>query len=330
MSEILNQGREIYHPILSIVICTRDRLENLKEALESLEHQISTKNNVELLIIDNNSKDGTEQFIKEYCNKKNRHYFCEEKIGLANARNRGWLEAKGDFIGYTDDDAILPENWIDEALLIIAQKKYMIFGGPYYPFYKDMKPYWFKDDYGSSYWLPNKETELENNFLVGGNMFIHRKLLEESGGFPTQFGMSGNKLGYGEETYFQIKLLETNKNIKIFFSPRLYILHLVSKNKLSPFWGLKRYLIQGSNMFYHDYINSSNKKMKWITSFLISLLTIPIISFILVLDGTIGFIARNRKKYPFWQNYVYEKGKKYGVKIGYFLKPFSISPFLKC
>lgn len=307
---------------LSVIICTRNRLENLKEALESLEIQVKNREEVEIIVIDNKSSDGTVEWLKNYQKVGNLRFFIEENIGLSHARNRGWREAQGEFICYTDDDAILPLNWINEALSIIIKNEYKIFGGPYYPFYRDDKPYWFKDEYGSSNWLPQKETFLENDYLVGGNMFFKKELLEECGGFPTQFGMSGNKLGYGEETYLQKKILQTHQNIKIFFTPRLCILHLVSKKKQSPYWNIKRYTKQGSDMFHYDYLNASNKYVKLFFAILKSIIFLPILYIVIVIEGTIGLLFRNRNKYPFWQNFIYEKGKRYGRLLGYFCEPF--------
>ena len=54
--------------ILSIVICTYNRKSLLELCLNSITEQTTIYNNkkIEIIIIDNNSNDGTKQFIKQY------------------------------------------------------------------------------------------------------------------------------------------------------------------------------------------------------------------------------------------------------------------------
>jgi len=301
--------------LLSVVICTHNRQDDLINALNSLTGQITTRDDVELIIVDNQSSDGTADLLNQFCQgKHNIRSVYEEKIGLSNARNRGWREAVGAFVGYTDDDALLPDQWVKTALEIIRQSKYPLFGGPYIPFYKLEKPIWFKDAYGSSYWLPDEERVLTDRYLVGGNMFIRRDLLESYGGFSEKYGMSGSNLGYNEETNFQIRLLKSEPQTKIFFTPRLYIRHLVSDKKMQLSWPVKRYLKQGGDKFRSDKSNNLNP---WNRLFLFNLAKIPVVLIIGFIDLGLLIIFRSRKKYPHWQNYIYENIKRYAYQIGY-------------
>lgn len=301
--------------LLSVVICTHSRLPDLINALDSLKDQVIGRNDVELIIIDNHSQDGTAVFLADFCqNTPNIRSIFEPNIGLSNARNRGWKEAHGLYIGYTDDDALLPSSWISEAVDIIIQEKFPLFGGPYYPYYQKEKPDWFKDDYGSSYWLPEKESFLTDRYLVGGNMFIRRDILEAAGGFSPQYGMSGGKLGYNEETNFQINLLKTEQEIKIFFTPRLFIHHLVADQKMDPFFPFKRYYKQGSDKYRFE--KADFEKSKFFKK-VFNLVKIPFIFCAGTIDLVLLLLVRNRKKYPHWQNYIYERSKRYAYEMGY-------------
>src|SRR5262245_54525978 len=103
------------HVMLSVVICTYNRAERLRETLESL-RKIRTPAGIawELLLIDNNSSDDTKAVALGFA----RHfgwalrYIFEEKAGLCHARNRGVKEARGEIIAFTDDDCIADHNWI--------------------------------------------------------------------------------------------------------------------------------------------------------------------------------------------------------------------------
>jgi hypothetical protein len=47
-------------------------------------------------------------------------------------------------MGYLDDDARVPSEWLSVATEIAIQKASAAFGGPYYTFYDRQKPKWFK------------------------------------------------------------------------------------------------------------------------------------------------------------------------------------------
>jgi glycosyltransferase involved in cell wall biosynthesis len=104
----------------TIVIPTYNGATKLPIVLEKLQAQTKTENiNWEILIIDNNSKDATEKIVKEYQEnwkyKFELRYIFEAEQGLAFARSRGVKEAKGELIGFLDDDNLPAINWVYEA-----------------------------------------------------------------------------------------------------------------------------------------------------------------------------------------------------------------------
>ena len=63
--------------VLSIIICTYNRVKFLELCVNSILNQIKEKN-IELIIIDNNSNDNTKQYIKDH--KSNIiKYYLEKK-----------------------------------------------------------------------------------------------------------------------------------------------------------------------------------------------------------------------------------------------------------
>lgn len=95
---------------LSIVIITWNQLSFLQECLRSLE-PVMQREDVEVIVVDNGSKDGTCQFLTENypqilfiqnnCNK-----------GVAYARNRGLEIARGEKVLFLDNDTIVNKNAI--------------------------------------------------------------------------------------------------------------------------------------------------------------------------------------------------------------------------
>ena len=301
---------------ISVVVCTFNRADHLSRLLDSIESQTLSKNRYEVIIVDNNSTDDTPDIARAFC-EEHSNVVCvtEENQGLAHARNRGMEEARGVFVAYTDDDAVLPETWLEKAANIISKCGYAALGGPYYPFYEQKKPYWYKDEYGSSSWLPKEECFLEEKFLVGGNMFYRKDFLKAVNGFPVDYGMSGGSLGYGEETYMQIKMRNKFPVVKTYFSPDMYIKHLVDKKKMRVFWPIRRYFTQGMDAQRHENKNRVGQKAVQENRAMIILRLLK-----LVLRMAYEFLVkiqfRNKDKFTYWQNYVYNRGQYYGYNFG--------------
>ncbi|MBI2251358.1 MAG: glycosyltransferase family 2 protein, partial [Armatimonadetes bacterium] len=100
-------------PAISIVIPTYNRLNTLKLALDSLVNQNFPKEQYEILICDNNSTDGTKEWINNL-NQFNLKYLRGENKGRSGARNRGIKASKGEIILFTDADIIADGNLLKE------------------------------------------------------------------------------------------------------------------------------------------------------------------------------------------------------------------------
>lgn len=104
----------------SVVIPTYNGARYLAGLLSRLEEQVDTGNiSWEIVVVDNNSSDNTSAIAKEYQNNWDKPFplsYCfEPKQGLAFARHRGVKEAKGEFVGFVDDDAIPAPDWVAKA-----------------------------------------------------------------------------------------------------------------------------------------------------------------------------------------------------------------------
>ena len=101
---------------LTVAIPTYNGQNRLPKMLERLENQIGTEQiSWEILIVDNNSKDDTAKVIQEYQAKVPIRYCFEAEQGAAFARLRAVREAKGELIGFLDDDNLPAPDWIAQA-----------------------------------------------------------------------------------------------------------------------------------------------------------------------------------------------------------------------
>lgn len=230
--------------MVSIIICTRNRVEILAECLQAILNLEMDKNCYEIVLVDNNSSDNTFQFAKKILSHLPHHQvILEDKIGLGFARNTGFKAAKSSFVTYVDDDAIVNSNYLERVFWLVNNIEFDALGGRYFPWYKFGKPKWFKDEWGGNKCWANEIIELKAGFISGGISIFRKKILEELGGFPTDLGMTGNKIAYGEETLLQVRMRE--KGYKIYFDPELQMRHLVPKYKLKISWFIKSAFAQG-------------------------------------------------------------------------------------
>lgn len=100
-------------PAVSVIVTTYNRLSLLKETISSILAQ--TFLGYELLIIDNCSNDGTEQYVEELASKySNVRYFRNNNNGvIAINRNIGLNNAKGDLVAFCDDDDLWEANKLE-------------------------------------------------------------------------------------------------------------------------------------------------------------------------------------------------------------------------
>lgn len=103
-------------PFVSVVVCTRDRTEQLRIALDSLLELEYP--NYEIIVVDNAPKtQATAELVNHYANHSEKiHYTLEHRPGLSFARNCGLNCARGEVIAYTDDDIIADPHWLTEVV----------------------------------------------------------------------------------------------------------------------------------------------------------------------------------------------------------------------
>ena len=239
--------------VLSITICTYNRIEYLKKCLKSILDQTQGSEIIEINIIDNNSTDTTKDYVTELQKKfPEVNYFVEKRQGISFARNLSFEVCKGMFLAFVDDDAVINKNWL-EALLneLKNQNEDIIYGGPIYPNFESVPEDWidkdyfirkFKDTDGFLGTIKSKEG------FSGGNMCIAKNLFLKSEKFNTEIGMTGGNLGLGEEPDFFYKLVMKNKDVKLYNISEMSITHSEASYKLEKEY-LKERIILNANQF---------------------------------------------------------------------------------
>lgn len=108
----------------SIIIPTRNRKEYLKEAIESILNQ--EEKNIQIIVIDDNSNDGTEKMIEEYYSENDKILYIKNSKSLFahNSRKKGYNYAIGKYIIFMDDDDFyIDKSFFKKALIIFKDNK---------------------------------------------------------------------------------------------------------------------------------------------------------------------------------------------------------------
>ena len=103
---------------VSVIIPVYNTKGYLSQCFDSLVNQ--TLEDIEILVVDDGSTDGSAQIIKEYEQKYPQKFkgFFKENGGQASARNLALKYAKGEYLGFVDSD-----DWVDAEMYTEMYKK---------------------------------------------------------------------------------------------------------------------------------------------------------------------------------------------------------------
>lgn len=187
--------KQIY---ISIVVCTYNRREMLRRALDSLMYQKTDGGfTYEILIVDDGSTDGTRDVVKEIASRSPVpvRYVREERMGISCARNRGIKESSGEWIAFCDDDELADVNWLKNLYDITVKKGADFVGGAVLlglskEHLSRVGPIW-RSHLGERLFY---KKPVKCNYKIippGGNRLVSRKVFDSVGLFDTSMLMGG-------------------------------------------------------------------------------------------------------------------------------------------
>ena len=226
---------------LTVVIATYNRADSLLRTLRSLDGQTLDHNLWEIVVVNNNSKDDTEQkvseFIEQYKDRLNIRLFLETEQGISPARNRGYREGSGEYFVFLDDDEEFDPELLSSYIdFFDSHPDAAEAGGEIIPMYDYDRPRWLS---------PLTEVLLTGRFNkgnkimvfkpgkypFGGNLGIRRSTAEKYGLFSPKLGRSGDQLLGGEEKDFANRLQSAGE--KIYYLPAAKIYHVIPREKMT-------------------------------------------------------------------------------------------------
>ncbi len=230
---------------ISLIICTRNRAQTLSDCLQSIKDYWVFDQVSEILVIDNNSSDQTNQIVSDFKHKIKPNdilYFKENEIGLSHARNRAIKESSATWLFYIDDDAKITDDF-QKQLYKTLGFEFEAFTGTYIPYYIKEKPKWLSENFGRKKIHATDIGPISIDGMCGSAFGIKTEIIKSVGGFPLNMGMNDSTIAYGEETYVE-KLLQL-RNYTIGINPHLIVEHLVDSRKYKFRWHLRSAIAMG-------------------------------------------------------------------------------------
>jgi len=120
MSEIINMQRNNTMPLVSIITVCYNSVKTLEQTIQSVINQ--TYSNIEYVIIDGGSTDGTVDIIKKY-EDKIAYWISEPDKGIYDAMNKGIIKSTGEIVGILNSDDWYHRNAVSNAVFSFIEKK---------------------------------------------------------------------------------------------------------------------------------------------------------------------------------------------------------------
>ena len=113
------------NPFVSVVIPVKNEAGILRDCLESLSRLDYPKERLEIILADGRSTDNTKEIGLAYGVK----IVTNAKGIVSSGRNRGFEEAKGELIAFTDADCIFDVSWLKNSPKYFSDEKVAGIGG---------------------------------------------------------------------------------------------------------------------------------------------------------------------------------------------------------
>ncbi len=174
-------------PLVSIIMPTYNRKNVIGEAIDSCLRQ--TYDNIEIIICDDHSNDGTKEYVINRISKDSRIKICENpegKKGANAARNTAIRMAKGKYLTFLDTDDYLLDDSIENRIKVFEEnrKVALVYGNVYFE-HKGRRNKWiyhnlYKEGVKQKKFLmENLSLCIQNSIMIKTEVLKHIGMLDE-------------------------------------------------------------------------------------------------------------------------------------------------------
>lgn len=223
---------------LSIIIPVYNNWNYTEKCLESVfRHTEDDTDDFEVVVVDDNSKDGTFYHINEFRSKHENLLYLrnEENLGFSGTCNRGAANASGEYLIFLNNDTIVTEQWAGQLLNTISANRDIWMAGARC-LYPDGTlqhagvafPEHFRYHLGHIYrsapgCFPLANYEKDYQCVTAACMIIRKEDFDELEGFDTAY-----RNGF-EDVDLCLRIIKKGKRIR--YQPGCTIIHYESKSE---------------------------------------------------------------------------------------------------
>lgn len=189
-------------PEFSIIISVYNKEKHIKETLLSVLHQSHT--DFEVIIVNDASTDGSDEAIKPLNDKRIKYFPLEINGGAGAARNKGIMEASGEYIALLDGDDLWDASYLAEIKTLIEEfPAHRVFATSVFVedrFETAVSNYSFDNPKNKKFIdLDYFESSAQNTILTSSSTVIHHSVFNEIGNYD-------QKIKSGQDTDLWIRI----------------------------------------------------------------------------------------------------------------------------
>ncbi|MAV58882.1 MAG: glycosyl transferase family 2 [Candidatus Marinimicrobia bacterium] len=284
--------------MISIIIVSYNVKDYLEKCIQSI-IKFSIKISYEIIIVDNNSMDGSNHMLKKYHSNKIKLIFNRENLGFSKAVNIGLKYSKGDFLLLVNPDTVFIENIAKRLKDFIEQnpkvgivgckvlnkdKTFQISSRRNFPYLYSLMfkliglSKWFPENkFISSYNMTyiNENIISKNISISGACMMFRKKMIKKIGLFDERFFL------YFEDTDFCFRAIKAGYNVVYY--PETQIIHHKGASSKKNISYAKNHFDQSFLKFFKKY------KHKYFFNFI----TLHILIAIILIRKNIRILFKN-------------------------------------
>jgi len=194
---------EINHLKVSVIIPTYNRKDQLEKLLYSLNNQTLSPSQFEIIVVDDGSSDGTEEWLMKNMDqfRAKISFYPQVHGGPGAARNLGMEKAHGDIFAFIDTDCIAHPEWLEHLIKPFHSEKVGEVGGR--EIINDKDPllmrcfhYLMTSPLTTGGLRGKRGRRLANFYPRTFNMAISRKAYQVTEGFKKMFHAEDIELSY--------------------------------------------------------------------------------------------------------------------------------------
>jgi len=208
----------------SVVIPTLNRKADLSECLDSIFECSQQSSLLEVIVVDNNSTDGTLEYLREYAAEEPRLKFTQIPVRNAiRARNLGFNLSSGDIIIHIDDDIIVDKEWLKNIVAPYVDESIGGVGGRLLDYKQELGPNSRRivgriAPWGQLFTNFDAREYREVTFLHGSNMSFRKDLVRRVNGLDQNY-----KTNWRDDTDLCLRIKKLG--YRLVFQPAALVWH---------------------------------------------------------------------------------------------------------